>query len=45
MIIQQLDTQESSKHLMWSKNIIGGQVYEYSLKTMFKDAEHVNNSR
>ena len=45
MIFWQLDTQESSKHLMWSKSTIGGQVYESLSKTMSKDAELVNNSR
>ena len=41
----QLDTQESSKHLMRSKSITGGQVYKSSSKTMYKDAEHANNSK
>ena len=45
MIIQQLDTQGSFRHSMWSKSITGGQVYEYSSRTMFKDAEHANNLR
>ena len=45
MIIQQPDTEKSYKHLMWSRNITGGQVYGYLSKTMSKDVEHVNNSR
>ena len=45
MIIRQLDTQENSKHLMWSKSIIGGQAYESSSKTTSKDVEHVNSSK
>ena len=45
MTIWQLDIWESSKHLMQSKNIIGGQNYESLSKTMSKDAEHVNSSK
>ena len=45
MIIQQPDTQGSFKHLMQSKSIIGGQIYESLSKTMSKVVEHVNNSR
>jgi hypothetical protein len=45
MIIQQRDILESFKHLMWSRNIIGGQDFESLSRTMFKDVEHVNNSK
>jgi hypothetical protein len=44
-IIQQQDILESFKHLMWSKNTIGGQDFESLSRTMSKDVEHVNNLR
>jgi hypothetical protein len=44
-IIQQQDIQRSSKHLMQSRNITGGQDFESLLRTMSKDVEHVNNSK
>ena len=45
MTIRQPDIQESSKHLMWSKSIIGGQVHKSLSKTMSKDVEHANSSK
>jgi hypothetical protein len=36
---------ESFKHLMQSRNIIGGQGFESLSRITFKDVEHVNNSR
>jgi hypothetical protein len=42
-IIQQQDILESFKHLMRSRNIIGGQDFESLSRTMSKDVEHVNN--
>jgi hypothetical protein len=45
MIIQQQDILESFKHLMWLRNIIGGQDFESLLRTTSKDVEYVNNSR
>jgi hypothetical protein len=44
-IIQQQDILESFKHLMQSRNIIGGQDFESLSRTMSKDVEHVNNSK
>jgi hypothetical protein len=44
-IIQQQDILESFKHLMQSKNTIGGQGFESLSRTTSKDVEHVNNSR
>jgi hypothetical protein len=45
MIIQQQDILENFKHLMWSRNIIGGQGFESLSRTTSKDVEHVNNSK
>jgi hypothetical protein len=45
MIIQQQDILENFKHLMWLRNIIGGQGFESLLRTTSKDVEHVNNSK
>jgi hypothetical protein len=45
MIILQRDILENFKHLMWSRNIIGGQDFESLSRTTFKDVEHVNNSK
>jgi hypothetical protein len=45
MIIRRQDTQGNSKHLMQSKNIIGGQDFESLLRTTSKDVEYVNNSK
>jgi hypothetical protein len=45
MIIQQWDILESFKHLMWSRNIIGGQDFKSLSRTMSKDVEYVNNSK
>jgi hypothetical protein len=42
-IIQQQDILESFKHLMRSRNITGGQDFEFLSRTMSKDVEHVNN--
>jgi hypothetical protein len=42
-IIQQQDILENFKHLMWSRNIIGGQGFESLSRTTSKDVEHVNN--
>jgi hypothetical protein len=45
MIIQQQDILENFKHLMQSRNIIGGQGFESLSRTMSKGVEHVNNSK
>ena len=45
MTIRQPDIQGSFKHLMQSKNTIGGQDYEYLSRTTSKDVESVNSSR
>jgi hypothetical protein len=42
---QQQDILESFKHLMWLRNIIGGQGFESLSRTTSKDVEHVNNSK
>jgi hypothetical protein len=42
-IIQQQDILENFKHLMRSRNIIGGQGFESLSRTTSKDVEHVNN--
>jgi hypothetical protein len=42
-IIQQQDILENFKHLMRSRNIIGGQDFKSLLRTTSKDVEHVNN--
>jgi hypothetical protein len=44
-IIQWRDILESFKHLLWSRNIIGGQDFESLSRTTSKDVEHVNNSK
>jgi hypothetical protein len=44
-IILQQDILGSFKHLMWSRNIIGGQDFESLSRTTSKDVEHVNNSK
>jgi hypothetical protein len=44
-IIRQQDIQGNSKHLTQLRNITGGQDFESSSRTMFKDVEHVNNSK
>jgi hypothetical protein len=42
-IILQRDILENFKHLMRSRNIIGGQGFESLSRTTSKDVEHVNN--
>jgi hypothetical protein len=44
-IILQRDILENFKHIMWSRNITGGQDFESLSRTMSKDVEHVNNSK
>jgi hypothetical protein len=44
-IIRQWDIQENFKHLTQSRNITGGQDFQSLSRTMFKDVEHVNNSK
>jgi hypothetical protein len=44
-IIQQQDILGSFKHLMRSRNIIGGQDFESLSRTTSKDVEYVNNSK
>jgi hypothetical protein len=44
-IIQQQDILENFKHLVRSRNIIGGQGFESLSRITFKDVEHVNNLR
>jgi hypothetical protein len=45
MIIQQRDILESFKHIMRSRNIIGGQDFKSLSRTTSKDVEHVNNPK
>ena len=45
MTTRRPDIQENFKRLMQSKNIIGGQDYEYLSRITSKDAEPVNSSR